>query len=524
MKRYSAGMAAGIALAVIFQFSCNKADRPGEAAASEKRESIHDRVIHFEKEILTEVPQAGRWCDRLKLIKRRINIGDCELYVEEEGKGMPLVLINGGPGGTHHYFHPWFGRAAKFSRVIYYDQRGCGLSDYLPGKNGYSVEQAVEDLDAVRRALRIDKWIVLGYSYGGFLAQYYATKHPGKMAGLILLGASPGMWIEMKDTRQYDFISREERDRLREIEAELQKISTGKDWSDEKYLALLIYNNFINGDWKRQNYYRPSPERMAQGCLYEWNYDMKNSFRNGISNSQDKIDLSGAFGNFPVPTLILEGRWDLTWNTDKPEILHKNHPGSRLVMVEDAGHGIYDENPDVFFNTLKEFVKKLPKVKPEDVESYKTYLADWDREQKTSEFHIIKGSGWDRASMANLAAAYQRGWCDRVDNPSLFLKMGFALYEAGSYDEALYVFEKMQPAAENKQNENYKIVAMIWQGHMLDLAGKRKEALARYKKVADMNNTSEMSHDQYGLQYSFSPYARERLKTPFLRVENQMKD
>ena len=47
-----------------------------------------------------------------------------------------LVLIHGGPGGTHHYFHPWFSRAAGFARIIYYDQRGCGLSEFAPGEEG----------------------------------------------------------------------------------------------------------------------------------------------------------------------------------------------------------------------------------------------------------------------------------------------------------------------------------------------------------------------------------------------------
>ena len=74
----------------------------------ENRESILDRVIYIEPELITEVPFIERWCDRLDLKKHRISVGDAELYVDEEGKGMPLILINGGPGGTHHYFHPWF--------------------------------------------------------------------------------------------------------------------------------------------------------------------------------------------------------------------------------------------------------------------------------------------------------------------------------------------------------------------------------------------------------------------------------
>jgi proline-specific peptidase len=237
-------VAALVSVSVLF-LSCGKEEALQQELEPVRGESIFDRVVNIEPEIYTEIPEVPRWCDRLELKKHRINVGDSELYVDEEGKGMPLVLINGGPGGTHHYFHPWFSRAKKYARVIYYDQRGCGLSDYNPGENGYSVEQAVEDLDKIRKALNIDKWVVLGYSYGGFLAQYYTIHYPERVAGLVLMGASTGMWVEMERSRQQEFISDEERKRMGEIRQELRKISKEKDWPYEKYLALVVYNNHL---------------------------------------------------------------------------------------------------------------------------------------------------------------------------------------------------------------------------------------------------------------------------------------
>ena len=110
----------------------------GQAEAQE-RESVLDRIVHLEDSVFTRVPETPRLEERLDLTVRRIDVGGAELYVEEEGSGTPLVLINGGPGGTHHYSHPWFGRARDYARVIYYDQRGTGLSHYEPGPDGYSV-------------------------------------------------------------------------------------------------------------------------------------------------------------------------------------------------------------------------------------------------------------------------------------------------------------------------------------------------------------------------------------------------
>ncbi len=453
-----------IALSTVASYSWARV--PEEETAKADRETVLDRAVHIEKNLITEIPQVPRWCDRLKLKKRRVNIGDCELYVEEEGKGIPLVLINGGPGGTHHYFHPWFSKAKKYARVIYYDQRGCGLSDFKPGP-GYTVEQAVEDLEKLRQALNVQKWIVLGYSYGGFLAQYYTIHHPEDVAGLVLMSASTGMSVMMKPTRQYDYLSEEEKAKLQDIRKELSKYAADNKISRERAMEILLYNNFINGDWKRQNFYRPSPKRMAQVALYEWKND--GNFNNIMNQSKGKVDLTGAFENCPIPTLIMEGKWDLTWNTDKPEILLKNHPGAKMVMFERSSHHIYSEEPDKFFQVLKEFIRNLQKASAAEISAYKDYLVRWDREKKSSPDYILRSTGYGRASNEKLVKAYARDWTEKFDHPQPLLKIGMALYDLENYQEALYAFEKMQAAAQSLKNRLYEGVARIWQGHMLDV-------------------------------------------------------
>jgi proline iminopeptidase len=487
--------------------------------ALEQRESIHDRVVHIEPDLITEIPEVARFCDELGLTAHRINVGDAELFVEEEGEGVPLVLINGGPGGTHHYFHPWFGRAAEYSRVIYYDQRGCGLSDFEPGEDGYSVYQAVDDLDALRQALGIEKWVVLGYSYGGFLAQFYTVNHPANVAGLVLLGASPGMPVDLGPSRQGDFLSDEERNRRTEIRGQLQQLSRETDIPAREYTQLLVYNNFINGDWKRQNFYKPSPERMAQGALYEWDHD--GNFNGAMGDSMGGIDLTGAFENNPIPTLILEGRWDLTWSEAKPAILHGNHPQATLVMFENAGHGIYDEETDRFFGVLEDFVRNLPEVSPPAITAYESTLAVWGEERTAAPEYALRSAGWGWNSSRELAAGYSRDWLEEFDEARSFLRLGFALYDVEDYDEARIVFERMESIAAAAGDPGYEAVALIWQGHMLDLMDRRDEAILAYRRVVDMNLEDTWSHGQYGLSYSLSPYSRERIESPFKRIDNR---
>jgi proline-specific peptidase len=218
----------------------------------------------------------------LKLKRGYVDIGDCSLYVEEEGKGVSIVLLHGGPGSTHNDFHPHFSRAKDFARVIYYDQRGCALSDYEPGEGGYSVKQAVNDLEKLRKALGIEGWTVLGHSYGGYLAQRYAMKYPESVKGLILVTAQPGLWdtvgIEgvvhkLEPTRQYDYLSAEELERMKEVWEELSNLVKEGEIPPEKAVEILLYNNQLNGDWKRQNFYRPTEEEMTRSALYGWKHD-----------------------------------------------------------------------------------------------------------------------------------------------------------------------------------------------------------------------------------------------------------
>ncbi len=417
MKTRIATVSHSLSLLLILLSSCSS-----KSALQQNRETVLDQIISIESEVVTEIPAITRLCDELNIRGRRIRIGNTELYIEEEGRGTPLLLINGGPGGTHHDFHPWFSRASRFSRVIYYDQRGSGLSDYEPGPEGYSVHQAVEDIDELRKALGIERWVVLGHSYGGFLAQYYTINHPDNVAALVLVAASHGMWVKLGRTRQYQYMSREELDHVEQITSSIYDLADEKHLSADSLGALVVYNNILNGDWKRQGYYKPTQEEIARLALYGWRFDRDNDFRGGISESMDMIDLTGAFQNSPIPTLILEGEWDLTWNTDKPGVIQSNHPDAELIMFNESGHTPFADEPIKFYRTLKTFLRSLPTIAESDISSYQDYLVDWEIERKKGPVYMVRTQGDDRDSYRTLVDSYSRSWIPELINSDKYFR------------------------------------------------------------------------------------------------------
>ena len=467
------------------------------------KETVLDRKVNIQTEIL-DVPKIERLCGNLPLSKQFIDIGDCKLYCEVEGEGRPVVLLHGGPGATHHYFHPHFSQASNFAQVVYYDQRGCGLSEYKES-NGYSLSQAVDDLEHLRKALNYDNWVVIGHSYGGLLAQTYTVRYPESVTGLILVGSSIPAPIQLNRTRQYDFISDAERDRIQEIQRH-------KELPAEQ----RIFNIYLNGDWKRQNFHRPTVEKIARKARYEWKHDT--NFNSTMGSEMRKVDLRGAFQNCPIPTIIVEGKWDLSLNTDKPEKLHAIHPQSTLVIFENSGHNPFEDEPEKFFQILRKVVQDSQTVKKSDLYSWKEHLAYWENESKRSPEYIINTSGWGQRSNKVISTSYSIEWLEKIKTPRALLKLGLALYDFRRYEEALLVFKKRSEITIDDSEESS--VSLIWQGHMLDLLGKREEAISIYMKVSDLDVKNSTSHSQYELTFSPGVYASERIKTPFKRIEN----
>jgi len=136
--------------------------------------------------------------------------GPQELTVESDGitlhvrvtgdpsSGNVLIVLHGGPGMTLDYMLSLETLAGPDLAVVSYDQRGVGRSS-SPAEypDNYTLAKYAEDLDAVRQAIGVDQVILFGHSWGGILAQRYATLYPEHVASIILMGSGPPTWEKM---------------------------------------------------------------------------------------------------------------------------------------------------------------------------------------------------------------------------------------------------------------------------------------------------------------------------------------
>src|SRR5579864_8419429 len=115
-----------------------------------------------------------------------IDVNGLFLYYTEIGQGEPLVVLHGGPGGSHSYFLPFLLPLARNNRLIFMDERGSGRSGKLQDPSGYTVDNMAADVEALRTALNLGSINVLGHSFGGVVAQRYALKYPKNVSHMIL--------------------------------------------------------------------------------------------------------------------------------------------------------------------------------------------------------------------------------------------------------------------------------------------------------------------------------------------------
>ena len=267
---------------------------------------------------------------------------------EEPGK-LPLLCLHGGPGAAHDYLEALDAMADTGRRVIYYDQLGCGKSGIPESKpEQWTVELYVEEVDAVRRALGLDRIHLLGQSWGGMLAMEYALTQPAGLESLIIASSPASMiqWVEEANRLREELPPEVQQTLLRHEEA-------GTVDSPEYEAAMMVF-------YDRHVCRVPHPEYVQRSFAAiahnpEVYHTMNGPSEFHVVGTLKTWDIIPRLGEIAVPTLVTSGRYDEATPLIA-ETVHNGIPGSRWVIFEQSSHMAHAEEPERYMQVLDEFL------------------------------------------------------------------------------------------------------------------------------------------------------------------------
>jgi proline iminopeptidase len=288
------------------------------------------------------------------------------IYYTTMGKGEPLLILHGGPGASHDYFFPYLLPLMRNNRLIFIDERGSGKSQKLEQPSEYTVENMVEDVEAVRKALDLGKISLLGHSYGGVLAQAYALKYQENLSRLILCST---FHSTAKMNRVFRDIMAEMTPELRSRIEKMEKDSLyghGPDYTKNRYTGDYMEAAWGEGYFSYLYQNRPDPnyDPVANGNmawdLYREMWGSHGEFI--IDGNLKSVDYSDKLPNLKIPTLITVGDNDECAPSLSRE-MHNLIPGSKLVVFPKSGHMTFVDQPDLFVKTIHDFLHPQQTVK-----------------------------------------------------------------------------------------------------------------------------------------------------------------
>jgi proline iminopeptidase len=267
--------------------------------------------------------------------------------------GKPAVVLHGGPGsgcspGLRRYFDP------TAYRVVLFDQRGCGRSrphvgDAAVGLAGNTTGHLVADIERLRQHLGIERWLVFGGSWGSTLGLAYAERHPGRVSELVLLSVVttshrevrwvtrdvgryfPEQWARFRDgvpeaDRDGDLVAAYHR--LLHNSRPAVREQAARDWCDWEEAHVAVRPG------------RPPSPRFGDPAFRMAFARLVTHYWHHAAWLEDGALLRDAGRLAGIPGVLVHGRLDLGGPLDIAWHLARAWPGSELVVIDEAGHGL----------------------------------------------------------------------------------------------------------------------------------------------------------------------------------------
>lgn len=267
------------------------------------------------------------------------------------GKGEPIIVLHGGPGLGHDYMLKQYAQLAENYKLIFFDQRGCGLSDEFKNNEKVTVDDMVEDIEGVRKEFNAGKIYLAGSSWGAILAIKYTIKYPDNVKRLLLMEPAPG------STEYLPAFLKSMRERLNDSDkAEVKKLE-----SDPNVLTdAEIYKKALKIRYKAYYYdvdkYDPKSLDYMDSLRVKKDIESSNMFNPYLGNFNLYEDMK----KIKCPLLIIHGDYDPI-PTESVEKMKEYAKQAELHIIKNCGHFVFIEKEKEYFDLIKEFLQSLVK-------------------------------------------------------------------------------------------------------------------------------------------------------------------
>ncbi len=272
-----------------------------------------------------------------------------KLTYRKLGHGPVLVCHPGGPGFSSSEFADLAGLWEQFT-LIMLNPRGTGGSDRPRDSGAYSIDDYVSDLEELRLHLGQERMLLLGHSHGGVVAMAYAAEHPARVRRLVLCATLARFGPEQEAAMRAGMDRRSNQPWAADAIAALEEELAGNFTTDEQ-LSPIVFRELP----LYFAHYGPVEAGYLDTLRTELiNADALKLFNDKIFNT---FDLRSSLETIAAPTLVITGDEDFICGQICAEEICAGIKQSRMVLVGDAGHQVYVEQPQAFHDEVAAFLE-----------------------------------------------------------------------------------------------------------------------------------------------------------------------
>jgi pimeloyl-ACP methyl ester carboxylesterase len=261
------------------------------------------------------------------------------LFVEELGDGFPLVVLHGGPGMDHTMFRPYLDPLSDEFRVLYVDERGQGRSDRVDPAS-LSLEVFAHDVDLLAESLGLERFALLGHSFGAIISTWHAINR-GTADAYVISGGG-------------DSSEKLTADVAASLEAMGEAgVPIAQSWENEKTVRTEEELHELARVQMPFHFAGEPPPGYGDDTI--GSPDVLRHFANA---GYGDFDYTPDLGRVSKPTLVVVGEEDRTTTTRAASVLHEGIEGSELVVIAGVGHMSFVEAQDAYLDAVRNFLRR----------------------------------------------------------------------------------------------------------------------------------------------------------------------